>query len=91
MSKIGEGHASAWMRQGLRELRGAFYPESNIATNTEYGIFGTRTPGEIAADRKDDPSPTLEDEGSVLQQKIQASIDKAQGMSRDQERDIVRS
>jgi len=52
--KIGEGHAGAMFRQGLRELRGAIYPESNVAQQTEYGIFGTKTPGEVAQDRKGD-------------------------------------
>ncbi|MBC7817329.1 MAG: hypothetical protein IAG10_10610 [Planctomycetaceae bacterium] len=50
--KIGAGHASAMFRQGLRELRGALYPESNVAQPTEYGIAGTLTPGEVAEGRK---------------------------------------
>jgi hypothetical protein len=39
-------------RQGLRELRAAFYPESNVAQPAEYGSFGTKTPGEVAEDRR---------------------------------------
>ncbi len=51
--KIGDGHAEAWLRQGLDELRRAVYPESNVAQPTpEYGLYGTRTPGEIADDRR---------------------------------------
>lgn len=50
--KIGAGHASAMWRQGLAELRAAFYPESNIAQPTQYGIYGTLTPGEVADSRK---------------------------------------
>lgn len=53
--KIGAGHASAMFRLGLRELRAVFFPESNVAQQSEYGVFGTRTPGEIAAARRDDP------------------------------------
>lgn len=53
--KIGAGHASAMFRLGLRELRAFFFPESNVAQPSEYGIWGTRTPGEVAADRRDDP------------------------------------
>jgi|GEM_PF-2650558 len=49
--KIGEGHASAMGRQGLRELRGAMYPESNVAQQPEYGLYGTRTPGEVQDER----------------------------------------
>jgi hypothetical protein len=51
--KIGDGHASAMFRQGLRELRASLYPESNVAQNPEYGLYGTKTPGEIADDRKE--------------------------------------
>ena len=50
--KIGEGHAAAMLRQGLRELRAAVYPESNVAQTPEYGLYGTLTPGEIADDRR---------------------------------------
>jgi hypothetical protein len=53
--KIGAGTLGAWFRLGLRELRGALYPESNIAQQTEYGMFGSLTPGEVAAARRDDP------------------------------------
>ena len=60
--KIGEGHASAWLRQGLREVRAAIYPESNVAQPPEYGLYGTMTPGEIAESRRPDPTPSLEEE-----------------------------
>lgn len=51
-AKIGSEHFSAWMRQGLRELRAVFYPESNVAQQPEHGLYGTKTPGEVADDRK---------------------------------------
>jgi hypothetical protein len=50
--KIGAGHFGAWMRQGLAELRGAFFNESNVAQPAQYGLYGTRTPGEVADARK---------------------------------------
>ncbi len=50
--KIGSEHAAAMARQGLRELRAAFYPESNVAQPAEYGIWGTKTPGEVAESRE---------------------------------------
>ena len=50
--KIGAGHAAAMARQGLRELRAAFYPGSNVAQSAEYGLYGTRTPGEVAESRR---------------------------------------
>ena len=51
---IGSGHAGAMFRLGLRELRAAFYPESKLAQHSEYGLYGTKTPGEVAADRQSD-------------------------------------
>lgn len=61
MAKIGEEHFAAWMRQGLRELRAVFYPDSNVAQAPEYGLYGTKTPGEVAEDRRG-TSRDLEDE-----------------------------
>lgn len=63
--KIGSGHASAMFRQGLRELRGAFYPESNVAQATEYGIYGTKTPGEVADGRQPAEQPVSRDQEPV--------------------------
>lgn len=61
-AKIGAGHASAWFRQGLRELRAIFFPESNVAQQTEYGIFGTKTPGEVASGRQPDSQASRMDQ-----------------------------
>ncbi|MBX3387269.1 MAG: hypothetical protein KF768_11920 [Phycisphaeraceae bacterium] len=65
--KIGAGHASAMFRQGLAELRGALYPESNVAQPTVYGIYGTKTPGEVMQEkqgeqRDPDETPSILDE-----------------------------
>lgn len=49
--KLGAGSLEAAMRQGLAELRGALYPESNVVQPTPYGMYGTKTPGEVADDR----------------------------------------
>jgi hypothetical protein len=87
MAKIGEGHAEAMARQGLKELRAAFYPSSNVAAMTEYGMYGTKTQGEVASDRRDDMIDP-EDEGhSVLQEKLQRAADKMQGMTREPEKE----
>lgn len=51
--KLWSEHAPAMWRQGLRELRGAFYPDSNVAQPTEQGVWGTKTPGEVADDRRE--------------------------------------
>lgn len=67
--KIGQGHAEAMLRQGLKELRGALYPESNVAQQPEYGLYGTRTPGEVAESRRSE-SLDLEQEKSVLSERM---------------------
>lgn len=71
--KIGAGHASAMFRQGLKELRGALYPDSNVAQHQEYGLYGTRTPGEVAEARRSDERD-LEEEPqreSVLAERLE--------------------
>jgi hypothetical protein len=91
--KIGAGHASAMARQGLRELRAAFFPESNVAQQPEYGVYGTKTPGEVAEDRRGD-ARDLEDESakgrdSVLADRLRQAdsradrADDARGRDRD--------
>jgi hypothetical protein len=87
--KIGEGHASAMARQGLRELRGALYPESNVAQNPEYGLYGTKTPGEIAEDRRPEERDLEEengkDRGSVIDERLNQAgrDDREPPMDRD--------
>lgn len=80
MAKIGEGHAGAMLRQGLKETRAAFYPNSNIAQHSEYGLYGTLTPGEVAESRRDTvldaEQETLKSQ-SVLDQSLQRSADRA--------------
>ena len=87
--KIGDGHASAFFRQGLSELRASLYTGSNIAQPAEYGLYGHQTPGEIAADRKPDPTPTLEEEParSPLQQSMKEAESRSPERSPEKERD----
>jgi hypothetical protein len=78
MAKIGEGHASAMFRQGLKEARAALYPNSNVAQAPEYGTVGTLTPGEVAEARRDtvlDAEQETE-KGSILDQKLQKSAER---------------
>lgn len=49
--KIGEGHAGAMVRLGFKELRNAMNPSRESAADTEIGLYGTATQGEIAQDR----------------------------------------
>ena len=88
-SKIGTGHANAMFRQGLSEMRASLYTGSNIAQSAEYGLYGHQTPGEIAADRKPDPTPTLEEEPvqSPLQQSMKEAESRSQDRSPARERD----
>ena len=83
-TKIGTGHASAMFRQGLRELRGALYPESNVAQPAEYGIVGTLTPGEVAEGRRN-LEQNLEQEGSKSDSILESRMSLAErnGPSKD--------
>ena len=88
--KIGTGHASAMLRQGLRELRGALYNESNVAQQPEYGLYGTMTPGEIGESRRSYPAPELDDaqRASPLQQSMQQAESRAQDRSPERDRSL---
>lgn len=87
--KIGDGHANAMFRQGLSELRASLYTGSNIAQPAEYGLYGHQTPGEIAADRKPDPTPTLEEE--PVQSPLQQSMREVDAKSCDRTTDRPRN
>lgn len=85
--KIGEGHAWAMWRQGLRELRGAMYPESNVAQQPEYGLYGTLTPGEVAESRRHDHEFDEEPgRDSILEQKLREADSRRDdpGQGRDE-------
>ena len=83
MAKMGQGSLEAAARQGLRELRAACYTDSNIAQPAEYGMYGTKTPGEIAEDRRGDARDLEEEksQGSVLGERLE------QAKGRESERD----
>lgn len=88
-TKIGAGHASAMFRLGLSELRGAVYPDSNVAQPTEYGLYGTRTPGEVAESRRDVELDLEQERESTLADRMQqaaAREDRTQP-TRELERD----
>jgi hypothetical protein len=74
MAKIGEGHLAAMGRQGLKEMRNALYPGSNVSQQPEYGLYGTRTPGEVAEARRDNGRDFEEektaDRGSILEDRM---------------------
>lgn len=93
--KIGEGHFSAWLRQGLREVRGMLYPESNVAQQPEYGLYGTRTPGEVAADRRGDGRDAKDmdeekDQYPSVADRVQEAKERSEEMEPAQERAMER-
>jgi len=95
--RIGDGTAAGYWRQGLRELRQALYPESNIAQTADYGIWGAATPGEIATDRSEkkdaavdgvaardqEPAPRRE---NALTKRLKELDDRAPQQNVDQDR-----
>jgi hypothetical protein len=52
MAKIGEGTLEAMGRLGLKELRNAFNPSRESVADSEIGLYGTATQGEIANARE---------------------------------------
>ncbi len=91
--KIGEGHAEAIARLGIRELRGAMYTGSNVAQPSEYGLYGTMTPGEVAEARRGD-GRDLEEEsprsGSTLADRMQQAKDRVDRDDDSRGRDLDR-
>ncbi len=53
--KWGAGSFSAWMRQGLKELRSLIYPQSAHGRDAELGMWGTATPHEVWNSRTQKP------------------------------------
>lgn len=61
---------AGYFRQGLHELGAVFYGAGTAAQHPEYGMIGTRTPGEVTAgmrgtpdrsDGRDEPAPSTLD------------------------------
>lgn len=89
--KFGAGHAAAMGRLGIQELRGMVYPDSNVAQQSEYGLYGTMTPGEVAADRQDkiQDLDNADREGSILQKHLNRP-DPRDDRDEDREPDLDR-
>jgi hypothetical protein len=74
MAKIGDGHVAAMGRLGLKELRNALNPSKDSIADTEIGLAGTATQGEIANARSgagegaEQESMSLSDLRSAAQQ-----------------------
>lgn len=92
--KIGEGHAAAMGRLGLRELRELGNPGGNMAQPSEYGLYGTMTPGEVAESRRGEERD-LEDESpqrdSPLADRLRQARDREERDDReDRSKDLER-
>lgn len=88
-TKVGTGHAAAMFRQGLSELRAAIYTESNVVQPGQYGLYGTRTPGEVQLSRKAESrdieeEPHLEAEGPELAPQAEGP-DEGKGLDMERE------
>ncbi|MFL5241524.1 MAG: hypothetical protein ACJ8FY_05400 [Gemmataceae bacterium] len=70
--KIGEGHAGAMFRLGLKELRNALNPSRESVADHEIGLYGTETQGEIAKARRS-PGDGLEQESPEGKQESPAA------------------
>jgi hypothetical protein len=76
--KIGEGHVSAMVRLGLKELRNALNPSRESVADQEIGLYGTATQGEIAqARRGPGHGPEQEAPGGTL------SLDELRGEAKE--------
>ena len=92
--KIGEGHAAAMFRLGLKEIRNALNPSRESVADQEIGVFGTLTQGEIA-DARDGPGSGSNQESrrekfSLNDLRAYAKeLSQAEDRSRDQSREHV--
>ena len=79
----------AYFRQGLKELGAALYGPGTAAQHAEYGMAGTRTPGQVADGLrgKNEPSVSRDEPApSMLDQHIQQAKERA-APEPEQERD----
>ena len=70
---------SAYFRQGLHELGAALYPPGTVAQHSEYGMLGTRTPGEVADGLRGGEGKSAARDGqtpSVLDQHIEQARER---------------
>lgn len=92
--KIGEGHAAAMFRLGLKELRNAFTPSRESVADNELGLFGTETQGEIATARKGPGmGPEQESTGTVSLADLRAyakELSQSEDRSKEQGKEQVR-
>ncbi len=86
--KIGEGHLAAWLRLGLKELRNAWNPSRESVADSEIGLYGTLTQGEIAEARGGPGlGPEQESAGGLLNLDDLRAVAKELSRSEDRSRE----
>jgi hypothetical protein len=82
--KIGAGHASAMARLGLSELRAAaVFPESNVVQPAPYGLYGTKTPGEVEEAKEASARDSEERSSSVFDGRLEATNRESDSQDRE--------
>ncbi len=95
--KLGEGHLQAMARLGLKELRNALNPSRESVADSEIGLYGTATQGEIADARggpgqgpeQESPNEKLSLDDLRVAAKEQSQLD-GRSRERDMDRELDR-
>jgi len=94
--KWGEGHLAAMLRLGLKELRNALNPARESVADTEIGLYGTATQGEIAEARggpgqgteQESPGGTMSmDDFRAYAKELSQSEDRSKEQGKEQGKD----
>jgi hypothetical protein len=83
--KWGEGHLAAMARLGLKELRNAANPSRESIADSEIGLYGSLTQGEIAQARSG-PGSGPEEESPQADMTLDQLRELAKEKSEEQER-----
>jgi hypothetical protein len=83
--KVGAGHAEAMLRLGLKELRNAMNPSRESVADSEIGLYGSQTQGEIAEARSG-PGQGPEQESSDKKMSLDDLREDAQKRGRGDDR-----
>lgn len=83
--KFGAGHAAAMARLGLKELRNMANPSRESVVDSEIGLYGTLTQGEIA-EARGGPGQGSEQETPGGKLSLDDLRDEAQQRAKDNER-----
>lgn len=89
MAKIGEGHLEAMARLGLKELRNAVNPSRESVADTEIGLFGTLTQGEIA-EARGGPGHGPEQELTIESMRAEIGKERAQEQQLERQQEMDR-